>query len=177
MKNVELLKSLEGGDRRSIGRSNEVVNRTLSDPSLFPVLLAGMLSEDSLVRMRAAVAVEKITMSRPEYLGPYKHILINQVAAIPQQEVRWHLAQMFPRLKLTRPERQAVVNILLDFLKDQSKIVQTFSMQALADISRHDPSFHALARRVIERHIRSGSLSTRSRGKKLLAHFHRQSAS
>jgi hypothetical protein len=175
MKNIELLKSLEGGNRRSIGRSNEVVSQTLADPGLFPVLLSGMLSEDRLVRMRAADAVEKITMSRPEYLGPYKHILINQIAAIPQREVRWHLAQMFPRLKLTPPERQAVVNILLDFLNDESKIVQTFSMQAIADIARHDSSFRPLARKVIERRTRSGSPGIKDRGKRLLAHLHRQS--
>lgn len=171
MKNVKLLKMLEGGDRRSIGRSNEVVALTLAEPGLFPLLLSGMLSESPLVRMRAADAVEKVTMSRPEYLCPYKHILINQVAAIAQAEVRWHLAQILPRLTLSKPERRAVVKILLDFLNDQSKIVQTFSMQALADIARHDPSFRTLARRVIERHTKSGSPAVRSRGKRLLTHL------
>lgn len=173
MKNVQLLKLLEGGDRRSIGRANEAVAVTLAEPALFPVLLSGMLSEDPLLRMRAADAVEKVTLSHPEYLYPYKRILINQVAAIPQQEVRWHLAQLLPRLKLTRPERQTVVKILLDFLMDESKIVKTFSMQALADIVRHDPSFRAVARKAIERHTRSGSPAVHNRGKRLLAQFRR----
>jgi len=124
--------------------------------------------------MRAADATEKITMSRPEYLYPYKHILINQVAAIRQQEVRWHLAQMFPRLRLTRPERRTVVNILLDFLNDESKIVQTFSMQALADIARQDVSFRHLARQAIERHTRKGSPAVQNRGRKLLTRLRRQ---
>jgi hypothetical protein len=64
----DIILKLAGGDRRSIGRSDEV----LADPSLFDVLFKGMLHEDPLVRMRAADAVEKITARHPEYLQPHK---------------------------------------------------------------------------------------------------------
>ena len=50
----DLLKKLEGGDRRSIGRVNEVVAEVLNDPSLFGEVFNGMLSRDPLVRMRTA---------------------------------------------------------------------------------------------------------------------------
>jgi hypothetical protein len=36
-------KKLEGGDRRSIGRSNEVAAEALAEPSLFAEILSGML--------------------------------------------------------------------------------------------------------------------------------------
>ena len=48
--------------------------------------------------MRAADAIEKITMRHPEYLQPYKTQLIEQLALIDQKEVRWHVAQMVSRV-------------------------------------------------------------------------------
>ncbi len=135
-----LLKKLEGGDRRSIGSSDQVVEDVLSDPSLFEPLFYGMLSDDPVVRMRSADAVEKITAQYPEYLRSYKEKLIKHVARIDQQEVRWHVAQMLPRLDLDREERATAVKILLGYLDDESKIVKTFSLQALADFSERNAS-------------------------------------
>jgi hypothetical protein len=108
----DLLEKLEGGDRRSIGRVEEVVAQVLNDPSLFKVVFDGMLGHDPLVRMRSADAVEKITAQHPEYLQPYKKRLIQHVAKIDQQEVRWHVAQMFPRLELSKEEQAVVVEML-----------------------------------------------------------------
>ena len=55
-----LLEQLAGGDRRSIGRSNEVVATVLADPELLSVLFSGLDHDDPLIRMRAADAREKI---------------------------------------------------------------------------------------------------------------------
>ena len=73
----DILKKLSGGDRRSIGRASEVVADVLDDPTLFEVVFCAMLSDDPVIRMRSADAVEKITASRPEYLQPYKTKLIH----------------------------------------------------------------------------------------------------
>ena len=96
----EVLNKLAGGDRRSIGKSNEVVADVIHSPSLFGLVFQGMLSDDPLIRMRSADAIEKITVKHPEYLQPYKEKLIKQIATSEQQEVRWHVAQMDPRLHL-----------------------------------------------------------------------------
>ncbi len=166
MKNI--LKKLEGGDLRSIGRSEEVVTDVLADPTLFGELLEGMLDDDPLIRMRAADAVEKVTVEHPEYLRPYKKKLIQQVAKIDQQEVRWHAAQLFSRLELSKAERRLVVNILSDYLKDESKIVKTFAMQALADIAGQDAELRAPIIKKLETLTRTGSPAMKSRGRKLL---------
>ena len=100
----EILDKLKGGDRRSIGRANEVVVDVLDDPSLFGAVFEGMLSDDPLVRMRAADAIEKITAKHPDYLQPYKEILIEQVARSEQQEVRWHVAQLFTHRPASPPK-------------------------------------------------------------------------
>lgn len=164
----ELLSRLTGGDRRSIGRSNEVVAAVLGDPSLFGVLFSGLWSSDPLIRMRTADALEKITVKHPEWLQPYKEQLIGQVAQSQEQEVRWHMAQMFPRLQTNQEERAAMVGILLDYLGDRSRIVRTFAMQALADLAEQDADLRPEVIRVLEERTRTGSLAMQSRGRKLL---------
>jgi hypothetical protein len=164
----DVLKKLEGGDRRSIGRVDKVVAEVLNDPSLFKVVFNGMLSDDPIVRMRSADAVKKITAKHPEYLQPYKKKLIRQVAKSDQQEVRWHVAQMFPRLELSKEEQAVIVEIILDYLNDKSKIVKTFSMQALADFAERDAGLRPQVIKLLEELIRTGSPAVRSRGRKLL---------
>jgi hypothetical protein len=169
----DVLKKLEGGDRRSIGRVDEVVAEVLNDPFLFEAVFNAMLSDDPIIRMRSADAVEKITAKHPEYLQPYKKKLIQQVAKVNQQEVRWHVAQMFPRLELNKEERAVIVEILLDYLNDKSKIVKTFSMQALADLAERDASLRFKVVKLLEELTRTGSPAMRSRGRKLLEELNR----
>jgi hypothetical protein len=169
----DVLKKLAGGDRRSIGRVDKVVAEVLNDPSLFEVVFNGMLSDDPIIRMRSADAVEKITAKHPEYLQPYKEKLIQQVAKSDQQEVRWHVAQMFPRLELSEEERAVVVEILLDYLNDKSRIVRTFSMQALADFAERDAGLRPKVIQLLEELTRTGSPAMKSRGRKLLENLNR----
>jgi hypothetical protein len=163
-----LLQKLTGADRRSIGKSNKVVAEVLGNPELFGIVFEGMLADDPVLRMRCADVVEKITVAHPEYLRPYKKKLIQQVAKIEQQEVRWHVAQLFSRLKLTPKERRAVVEILRNYLNDKSRIVKTFSMQALADIAEQDVELRAPIFKQLQELTRAGSPAMQARGKKLL---------
>jgi hypothetical protein len=168
---MNVLHKLAGGDRRSIGRVDEVVADVLNDPALFDAVFAGMLHADPVIRMRAADAAEKITAQRPEYLEPYKKKLIQQIAKIDQQEVRWHVAQMLPRLQLTKRERTSAVKILMGYLGDKSTIVKTFSMQALADLAQQDPALRPQVIPVLEKLTRTGSPAMKSRGRILLRNF------
>jgi hypothetical protein len=164
----DILRKLEGGDRRSVGRVDEVVADVLADPPLFDPLFRGMLSDDPIIRMRSADAVEKITLEHPHYLQPFKTDLIQEVARSEQHEVRWHVAQMLPRLALDEDEHRAVVGILLDYLEDQSKIVKTFSMQALADLAETDLELRRHVIPLLEDLVETGSPAMRIRGRKLL---------
>ncbi len=168
-----LLKQLAGTDRRSIGRSNQVVKQVLANPRLFRVLFAGMLDPDPILRMRCADAVAKITAKRPGLLQPYKKQLIQRVAKIEQQEVRWHVAQLFSRLDLTPKERRAVMVILSVYLRDESSIVKTFSMQALANIAGQDVALRPGIVKRLERLTRSGTPAMRARGRKLVGRLRR----
>lgn len=163
-----VLDKLAGRDRRSIGRSNEVVADVLRNPTLFNEVFNGMLADDPVIRMRSADATEKITAKHPEYLRGYKRKLIYNVASIEQQEVRWHVAQMVPRLALTEQESKAVVETLMNYLLDRSSIVRTFAMQALADLAEKQASLRPRVVELLEKLTRTGSPAMKSRGRKLL---------
>jgi 3-methyladenine DNA glycosylase AlkD len=127
-----------------------------------------MLAGDPVVRMRAADAAEKLTAGDPGLLAPYKRRLLREVAASDQQEVRWHVAQMIPRLTLTTTERAAAVETLIAYLDDTSSIVKTFSMQALADLAENDAALTARILPLVEDLTARGSAAVKSRGRKLL---------
>ena len=164
-----ILRKLEGGDRRSIGRSNEVVADVIADPTLFNVLFSGLLSDDALLRMRSADAIEKITVRHPEYLRPYRTKLIGEVAQLDQKEVRWHLAQMFSRVKWNRTGLQRVMSILMEYLNDRSSIVKTFAMQALADLAQQAPELRPTVLLHLQELTAIGTPAMKARGRKLLA--------
>jgi hypothetical protein len=73
---------LRGGNRRSLGRSHQVVMSICRNPKVLPLILDLIVEGDPVVKMRAADAIEKATASRPGLLQPYKETILNEVAAI-----------------------------------------------------------------------------------------------
>jgi hypothetical protein len=59
---------LAGGDRRSIGRSGEVVKLLERQPRLLPELIQEMWNADQIVAMRAADALEKFQKEKFDIL-------------------------------------------------------------------------------------------------------------
>lgn len=135
---------LTGGDRRSIGQVDHVVDLVEQRPELFGQLIVSMTDVDPLVRMRSADAVEKLTVAHPQWLAPYVNELLGPVAEIDQQEVQWHLAELLPRLDLTTDERARAWKIMQrNLAQSPSKIVRVFSLQAMYDLSAGDPELRA----------------------------------
>jgi hypothetical protein len=165
----EILEWLRGGDLRSIGRSEEVVKAVLETPALFDEVIAGMTDDDPLIRMRASDAVEKITKIHPEMLTSHKEMILNTISKSEQKEVRWHVAQILPRLDLTEEEIQTAIGILRGYLGDDSRIVRTFAMDALVGFVEDQPEMKLWVLELVEGMIEDGSPAMKSRGKKLLA--------
>jgi hypothetical protein len=172
-KNQRVLDLLSGGDRRSIGRSDAVAAKVLARPALFRGLIKGMWDPDALVRMRAADAAEKVSLQKPKLLQPFKAELLGLLAETTEQELRWHLAQMVPRLTLTSPERAHAASTLRTYLDDRSSIVKTFAMQGLADLAVADERLLPVTMELLERLTRTGTPAMRARGRKLLAQLAR----
>ena len=156
-----------------IGRSNHVAAIVSRDPELFPELIAGLRSADLLVRMRAADATEKVTRKKPELLQPYKKELLGLMIETKQQELRWHLAVMIPRLRLTAKERQAATSSLHSYLEDRGSIVKTSALQGLADLAQDDPSIAPRVMGILRDATRSGTPAMKARSRKLLLHLKR----
>jgi hypothetical protein len=182
------LAKLSGGTRTSLGRTNTVVAEVLAAPKKFSALLACLAEADdeatdasdsrhaqatAVRRMRAADAVEKISRQRPEWLAPHKLEFLGLAGGTDQIEVRWHMAQILPRLPLTPRERTVAIDILFDYLNDRSSIVKTHAMQALADFAATDPALKSKILPLLEELTQIGTAAMRARGRKLLAHLNR----
>jgi HEAT repeat protein len=168
MRRSAIIELLRGRDRRSIGNSNRVVKLVLADAKKFPALFAGLRDEDEMVRMRAADALEKITIARPGLLQKHKRELLGLLAEAEQIELRWHLALMAPRLELSPAERRRAVESLLRYLEDRSSIVKTCALQALADFAQQDAGLQETARRVLEESRQNGTAAMKARARRLL---------
>ena len=87
------------------------------------------------------------------------------------KELRWHAAQLLPRLPLTPAEQTETLAILDNYLADKSSIVKTFAMQALVDIAIHSSANDELRAEItplIERLTRTGTPAMKARGRTLL---------
>jgi hypothetical protein len=142
-------------------------------PRLFSELMEGLWSEDPLVRMRAADAAEKVTSTQPKLLGPHRKELLGLLAEATEQELRWHLAAMVPRLQLNDGERRVAAAVLRSYLDDQSSIVKTFALQALADLAQNDAKLRGGVIELLREACRSGTPAMKARGRKLLARLER----
>jgi hypothetical protein len=172
-----ILALLEGGDRRAIGRAEEVAAMVAQDAELFPELIAGLWSDDLLVRMRASDATEKVTRNNREFLKPYKKKLLALMAETKQQELRWHLAAMIPRLQLSVRERQFAVSLMNSYLEDGSSIVKTSALQGLADLANltdDDPSLRFKVIEQLRESSRNGTPAMKARSRKLLLDLKRE---
>lgn len=168
-----ILALLEGGDRRTIGRADEVAAFVSKNPRLFPRLISGLWSEDPLVRMRAADATEKVTRTDRKLLLPYKKELLGLLADATEQELRWHLAVMIPRLPLNAAEQLRAISILNTYLEDGSSIVKTFALQGLADLAQADPGIRPTVIELLQEATRHGTPAMKARSRKLLLRLER----
>jgi hypothetical protein len=159
---------LSGGDRRSIGRSDAVVKLVLEQPGRFGELMECLSSENPVLRMRAADAAEKVSANKPRLLDRHKARLLGLLARAEQIELRWHLAQIIPRLPLTAAERQRAAEALERYLHDRSSIVKTFALTGLADLARSDIALRGDVKQLLENAADRGTAAMKARARKLL---------
>lgn len=163
-----ILELLKGGDRRSIGRADEVAAAVSKNLAMFPELIKGLWSDDPLVRMRAADVAEKITRSNPDVLQRHKRELLGLMAETKQQELRWHLAAMVARFELNVKERELVRGLLNNYLQDRSSIVRTSALQPLAELAAKHSGIRLEVLEILRQSARNGTPAMKARSRKLL---------
>ncbi len=166
MNQIERL--LSTGDRRTTGHVADVVELVMAEPARLEQVVNAIRIDNPGLRMRAADALEKISVLHPEWVLPYKKKLLEDYSEIEQKEVRWHLAQILPRLSLTAREREKVFELMISNLTAKSSILKAFSMQALADIALQDDRYREKVRTLIAELTAKGTPAMQSRGRKLL---------
>jgi len=175
MKMTESIRSmLSGGERRSIGRADEVAELVRRAPRRAGALIECLWDSDGTVVARAANALEKATRENPSMLAPFKTELLGLMVEAERKELRWQLALMIPRLTLNAAECERAAQILESWLDDSSSIVKTFAMQGLADLTRQRPSLQHKVLDTLRTLSRSGTAAMRARGRILLKELERK---
>jgi hypothetical protein len=132
---MQLEKILAGGDLRSIGKSNSVV-AVIQTQNDFDDLFKYLFHKNRLVVMRAADAIEKITINNPQYMAKHKKTIFELCDTAKNKELKWHLALLLPRLNLDNKELGNAWSILTSWAKDNknSRIVRVNSIQGLFEL-------------------------------------------
>lgn len=168
MKDLKLL--LSGGDRRSLGRAAVVrqrIKQKTDVDELFPLIY----SSDRVVAMRAIDTLEKITRQSGEHLTSHESELIKYARSASNKEIKWHLAQLFPRLKLNSSQLQAAVLLLNYWISNpnESKIVRANALEAMSEMCRssNNKRLKVIIRKALRKAERSQIPSIAARARKI----------
>src|SRR5690606_6501075 len=109
----------------------------------FDELFAGLYHPDRKVVMRTADAIEKITLDKLSFLQKHKKELLNLCHPAQNIELKWHLALLVSRLRLTKKELSGVWAMLTEWATDnnESKIVRVNAIQGLFNLLQQGPEF------------------------------------
>lgn len=167
---ARLERMLRGGDPRSLGRAEEVVELVLEHPERFDALFECVFAANEVVRMRAADALEKILRKRPDLALPHRERLLADVAAIRQPSVQWHLAQILARVELTAAQRDRAIAILRRNLTEYDDwIVINLTLEALAHFAADDATLRQELIPILRSHTDAPRRSIAKRATRLLA--------
>jgi uncharacterized protein with von Willebrand factor type A (vWA) domain len=150
MNKEEFTHLLLGKDLRTI-RQNSIVVHSVQDQQTFDELFRLVFHHERPLVMRAVDAVEKITSRHPEFLIPHKLQLLSVLKSADHKELKWHIAQLVPRIDLTHEELSDVWHTLAFWAlnKNESKIVRVNALQGLFDLSKEKPDLKAEFNRII----------------------------
>lgn len=135
----EILKKLSGGDLRSEGRAEEVAAEIIDNPRLLAKLVKGLGSDDKVIRGRTCMTMEVISREHPELLTGVTRELMELASNDTVSQVRWHIAEIFGNVPISRDDAERFIPILFEFLGDKSKIVKYCAVQTLGIIGKDGP--------------------------------------
>lgn len=161
----------------SKGYVDEAIEIVRKNPRRMESLIECLWDEEPGVANRAADAVEQLTRESATTIQPWKSELVSLLAEAKANKLRWNLALIVTRLKLTLGEARAVEQVLAeDYLADRSSIVKTLALQGLYNLSRQHPALEPQAIEMLQIHGRGGTAAMRARSKNLLISMEKQSA-
>ena len=136
---------LKEGDLRTTGNVKEVLSLIKSQKD-FDELFKLLFSNERTVVMRAADAIEKVSINDPVLLQKHKAEILKLLFEARNIELKWHIAQLIPRLQLNKSEYSKAWNQLFSWTMDksESRITRVNSMEALFRMSERNPGYGKL---------------------------------
>jgi hypothetical protein len=157
--------------RDADGNVDEVVGQVMMDPTRIRELVQVMRGgKDPIIRVRAAEAVEKISRFSESNVQALSGVLL-ELSDADEMEIRWHVAQMIPRMVLEGENYTAAVDTLYNYLEDSSALVRVSAITSLGDLAFRDPDLKHNVRPLVEELAKTGSPSVRARCRKILKSF------
>ena len=164
---------LLAGHRIARGRAPEVAALLLKRPRMTRQAVELLWDEDEGVANRAADALERASYHKPELLSHWKEALLGRMQDAEANKLRWNLALMIPRVRLTVAETERAAAVLRSWLDARSSIVKTAAMHGLTDLSRWNPALLPEVMDMLRILSRSGTPAMRARGRILLKRLER----
>lgn len=159
---------LAEGDLTSDGRADEIVAIVLKSPGFIKDLVAGLGSDNSVIRGNAADAVEKIGREAPELLLPFMHRLLQAAQEDPLDKVQWHLAMLFGYMALFEELIDPIFAALTHDLDQGGGFTKSWAMTSLCIIACLYPDYQACVVGAVSKYKTSSMPSVRSRAEKVL---------
>ncbi len=169
MKIPKLLSMLAGGDLRSDGRSNEVVEKVLANTSLLPELIKGLHVEDPVVRGRTADALEKVARIHHHLFSPHIPLILQRAKEDQVYMVRFHLAMLLGYVEAEGEMKNKIVDTLLDLLNDDSVFVQSWSIVSLTTVGLKNVQYKASILKKVKPLLASSSTAVRRKAENAIA--------
>lgn len=137
-------------------------------PGKLAQLIECLWDTNPAVASRAADALERSTRDRPGVAQRWKDELLGLMAETTEKKIRWNLALVVPRLKLSLRECRRTAEVLNSYLDDPSSIVKTAALHGMTDLTRQDPDSLPDVLDVLRMAGRSGTPAMRARSRILL---------
>lgn len=132
---------LAGGHPNSLGRTIEVVDLVLADPSRIEELFACYGSEDEVIRLRTSNAMKRVEKENRAAVVPLLDRFIFEISMLNQASAQWTLAQLFLRLEkeMNDKQRSAATQILKrNIAQHKDWIVLNSTIETLASWATKD---------------------------------------
>lgn len=165
-------KMLTGGHPNSLGRTIEVVDIVLANPTRLSDLYNCYFSADEIVRLRTSNAIKRISLENPEWLIPYIDKLISEISSINQPSAQWTLANLFQTLSgfMSESQRNNSKRILQKNLETYTDwIVLNNTMDTLSKWAEKDSTLKEWLLPHLERLAHDPRKSVAGRAKKIKA--------
>ena len=154
-----ILEKLFDGYLHSEGRAEEIAGEIIANPNLLNDLMSGLTSENKVVRARVCMTMEIISRQHPGLLNDAIAPIIKMAAVETVPQARWHIAEILGNVKVSDDVVDDIVRILLDYLKDKSKIVKHCAVQTLGILGNRSTLKYEIIARITEQKEVSKSLS------------------